>query len=184
MDGRMYQSNLISLVILLFTLSNIVYGGKILIYPMDGSHWVNMRIIIEELHSKGHDITVVRASNSWYIKEISPHYTTITIPNTGGFDENFFGEFILSKHLKIMLQSRTLEVSFFGFHKNMAEMIARVLEDSELIHSLQDGSLMDPGIGGGTIFLWYTMSDGPSKVKLIWSSPRRLSPTSHTHPQS
>lgn len=166
MDGRMYQSNLISLVILLFTLSNIVYGGKILIYPMDGSHWVNMRIIIEELHSKGHDITVVRASNSWYIKEISPHYTTITIPNTGGFDENFFGEFILSKHLKIQreqgksfwtelkLQS-SMKETFFEFHKNMAEMITRVLEDGELIQSLQDAKfdlvLTDPGIGGGTI---------------------------------
>uniref|UniRef100_A0A8C7D7M7 Uncharacterized protein n=1 Tax=Oncorhynchus kisutch TaxID=8019 RepID=A0A8C7D7M7_ONCKI len=125
----MYQPTLISLVVLLFTLSNIVHGGKILIYPMDGSHWVNMRVIIEELHSKGHDITVVRASNSWYIKENSPHYTTITIPNTGGFDENFFGEFILSKHLKIQRE--------------------------KLIQSLQDAKfdlvLTDPGIGGGTI---------------------------------
>uniref|UniRef100_A0A8C7LUW2 UDP-glucuronosyltransferase n=1 Tax=Oncorhynchus mykiss TaxID=8022 RepID=A0A8C7LUW2_ONCMY len=162
----MYQPTLISLVVLLFTLSNIVYGGKILIYPMDGSHWVNMRVIIEELHSKGHDITVVRASNSWYIKENSPHYTTITIPNTGGFDENFFGEFILSKHLKIQreqgksfwtelkLQS-SMKETFFEFHKNMAEMITRVLEDRKLIQSLQDAKfdlvLTDPGIGGGTI---------------------------------
>ncbi|CAB1322639.1 unnamed protein product, partial [Coregonus sp. 'balchen'] len=166
MDGWMYQPTLISLAVLLFTLSNIVCGGKILIYPLDGSHWINMRVIIEELHSKGHDITVVRASNSWYIKENSPHYTAITIPNTGGFDENFFGEFILSKHLKIQreqgksfwtemkLQS-SMKDTFFGFHRNMAEMIARVLEDGELIQSLRDAKfdlvLTDPGVGGGTI---------------------------------
>uniref|UniRef100_A0A8B9H743 Uncharacterized protein n=1 Tax=Astyanax mexicanus TaxID=7994 RepID=A0A8B9H743_ASTMX len=32
-------------------------SSKILIYPVDGSHWVNMKVLIEALHSKGHEIT-------------------------------------------------------------------------------------------------------------------------------
>lgn len=54
-------------------------GGKILVFPMDGSHWINMKILIEELHARGHSIDVVRPSTSWYIKEESPLYNSINI---------------------------------------------------------------------------------------------------------
>ncbi|XP_010882041.2 UDP-glucuronosyltransferase 2A1 [Esox lucius] len=166
MVGWIYQQTLISLAILLFTLSNKVHGGKILVYPLDGSHWVNMKFIIEALYSKGHDITVVRASNSWYIKENSHLYNSITIPNTGGFDENFFGEFILSKYLKIQREGRNsfwtqitlqslVSKSFYEFHKNMAEVISRLLDDDQLMRSLQDAKfdlvLTDPSVAVGTI---------------------------------
>ncbi|KAJ8002571.1 hypothetical protein DPEC_G00160290 [Dallia pectoralis] len=166
MVGWIYQPILISLAVLLITLSDKVHGGKILVYPLDGSHWVNMKFIVEALHSNGHDITVVRASNSWYIKENSHLYTSITIPNTGGFDEDFFTELVLGKYLKIQrehgqsfytqmkLQSLLTE-SFFKFHKNMAEVISRVLDDDQLIRSLQEAKfdvvLTDPSVAGGTM---------------------------------
>uniref|UniRef100_A0A3Q3WU11 UDP glucuronosyltransferase 5 family, polypeptide D1 n=1 Tax=Mola mola TaxID=94237 RepID=A0A3Q3WU11_MOLML len=40
----------------------MVCGGKVLVFPMDGSHWVNMNVIIEALHSRGHQVSVVRSS--------------------------------------------------------------------------------------------------------------------------
>ncbi|KAF3860885.1 hypothetical protein F7725_001140 [Dissostichus mawsoni] len=54
-------------------------GGKVLVYPVDGSHWLNMKILLEALHSKGHQITVIRSSTSWYVSEFSQHYTSITV---------------------------------------------------------------------------------------------------------
>ncbi|KAL0968686.1 hypothetical protein UPYG_G00270200 [Umbra pygmaea] len=162
----LYHLTVISMAVLLFTLSNRVNGGKILVYPLDGSHWVNMKVIVEELHSKGHDITVVRASNSWYIKENSNHYTSITIPNTGGFDENFFSEYILGKELKTQREHgkgiwttftlhSLIRDSLFVFHNNMVEVITRILEDDELMLFLQEAKfdlvLTDPSVGGGTI---------------------------------
>ncbi|RVE74691.1 hypothetical protein OJAV_G00025410 [Oryzias javanicus] len=57
----------------------VVHAGKVLVFPVDGSHWVNMKVIIEELHSRGHQVTVIRRTDSWYIKEISPFYTSITV---------------------------------------------------------------------------------------------------------
>jgi len=65
------------------------HGGKILVIPVDGSHWINMQIMIEALHTRGHTIDVIRASNSWYIKEESPLYTSITIHQDAPV-ENFF----------------------------------------------------------------------------------------------
>uniref|UniRef100_A0AAV2K1H5 UDP-glucuronosyltransferase n=1 Tax=Knipowitschia caucasica TaxID=637954 RepID=A0AAV2K1H5_KNICA len=31
------------------------FGGKVLVFPMDGSHWLQMKVLVEELHSKGHE---------------------------------------------------------------------------------------------------------------------------------
>ncbi|KAK7891041.1 hypothetical protein WMY93_023004 [Mugilogobius chulae] len=48
----------------------------------DGSHWINMKVIIEELHGRGHDLTVLHMDNSWYIEEESPFYTSITVSSS------------------------------------------------------------------------------------------------------
>ncbi|XP_030009350.1 UDP-glucuronosyltransferase 2A1-like [Sphaeramia orbicularis] len=58
-------------------------GGNILVFPVDGSHWINTKILLEELHARGHNLTVIRASTSWYIPEKSPLYTSITIQMEG-----------------------------------------------------------------------------------------------------
>ncbi|GCB76608.1 hypothetical protein scyTo_0015520 [Scyliorhinus torazame] len=43
----------------------ITQGANILVVPVDGSHWVNMRILIEELKLHGHTASVLYASSSW-----------------------------------------------------------------------------------------------------------------------
>lgn len=62
-------------------------------FPLDGSHWVNMRILLEELHARGHDITVIRISNNLYIQEESPIYRSITIEPDEVLD-NFFDVYL------------------------------------------------------------------------------------------
>ncbi len=54
-------------------------AGKVLVVPAYGSHWINMKTLIVELHSKDHNITVVQGSRSWYIEDQSPLYTSITV---------------------------------------------------------------------------------------------------------
>uniref|UniRef100_A0A8C3VR90 glucuronosyltransferase n=1 Tax=Catagonus wagneri TaxID=51154 RepID=A0A8C3VR90_9CETA len=36
--------------------------GKVLVLPMEYSHWINMKIILEELVTKGHEVTVLKSS--------------------------------------------------------------------------------------------------------------------------
>ena len=38
--------------------------GKILVWPMDFSHWINLKIILDELYLGGHEITVLIPSTS------------------------------------------------------------------------------------------------------------------------
>ncbi|XP_071352008.1 UDP-glucuronosyltransferase 2C1-like [Trachinotus anak] len=165
---KVLHSSLLTFTLLLVQLSS-ASGGKILVFPLDGSHWVNMNVLIEELHAKGHEITVIRASDSWYISEKSPLYTSVTIPSTGGFEEHF--ETFLSPQLEIRLQAkptffwsyiwthiqiqRMVVNQFYHFHKKMSEMIIQIFEDENLMRSLHDAKydvvLTDPGIGGGAI---------------------------------
>lgn len=143
--------------------------GNILVFPLDGSHWVNMKVLIEELHAKGHQVTVVRASDSWYISEKSPFYSSVTLLYSNGFEENM--ETYLVRQLEVRLAGRhasfwsriwtqiqlrqvTMD-QFSHFHKGMTEMVIQILEDENLMLALQkakyDVLLTDPGFGGGAI---------------------------------
>jgi len=66
---------------------------------MDGSHWINMKILTEELHARGHSIDVIRPSNSWYIKEESPFHNSINIPQNIFFEDIIQG--FLEKYIKV-----------------------------------------------------------------------------------
>ena len=74
-------------------------GGKILVFSVDGSHWINMKIMIEELHTRGHSIDVIRPSTSWYIEEASPLYDSINIHQTKHFEDLVQG--FLEKYLRV-----------------------------------------------------------------------------------
>lgn len=138
-------------------------------FPLDGSHWVNMKVLIEELHAKGHEVTVVRASDSWYISEKSPLYTSVNIPSPGGFEETFQNflpqqleirlqhksAFFLSRIWNQMQMERAVVDQFYLFHKKVSEMLTKMLADEKLMRSFHEAKydvvLTDPGIGGGAM---------------------------------
>ncbi len=159
---KMHHSTLLGLFILSSVLSSS-YAGKVLVVPVDGSHWINMKILIVELHAKGHNITVVRGSSSWYIKEQSPLYTSITV-DTGEFDNDFMEKF-LPHLLKMQRQGRSFwnEIAladevyskFTEFHQQICNMTAAMFENETLMNSLKDAAydlvLTDPAFGGGVL---------------------------------
>ncbi|XP_035878578.1 UDP-glucuronosyltransferase 1A9-like isoform X4 [Phyllostomus discolor] len=52
-------------------------AGKLLVVPMDGSHWFTMRSIVESLVLRGHEVVVVRPEVNWHL-EVSAKYTVKT----------------------------------------------------------------------------------------------------------
>uniref|UniRef100_A0A3P9LIQ9 UDP-glucuronosyltransferase n=1 Tax=Oryzias latipes TaxID=8090 RepID=A0A3P9LIQ9_ORYLA len=145
-----------------------VFGGKILVFPHDGSHWVNMKVLVEELNLRGHSLTVIRTSDSWYITETSPFYNTLTIDVKGGGNEEFFHVFV-SEVIKIKRSKASawaqfslnmvLKDGFSHFHKKVCEMIVCMFENATLMRSLQEAKydvvLTDPGNGGGMFLAHY-----------------------------
>ncbi|CAG5896316.1 unnamed protein product [Menidia menidia] len=81
-------------LLLLLAASPGARGGNILVFPVDGSHWVNMNLLLRGLHARGHQLTVVRTASSWYVKERAPHYRAVTValPHAIDIEEpDFFG---------------------------------------------------------------------------------------------
>ncbi|XP_072289413.1 UDP-glucuronosyltransferase 2A1-like [Eucyclogobius newberryi] len=53
--------------VLLSFLPWTISGGKILVWYTEGSHWINMKPVLEELVHRGHQVTVLTPSTSMYM---------------------------------------------------------------------------------------------------------------------
>ncbi|KAM3624761.1 uncharacterized protein V6R79_001161 [Siganus canaliculatus] len=157
------------------------YGGKVIVFPMDGSHWVNMNIVIEELHSRGHQVTVVRSHDSWYIKENSPSYTSITLDVESGFDESFLTAFVAklldiqragkSAWTRFELEKEQMQKSAEMYEKT-GKLLEHLLENKDLMQSLKDAKydlvLSDPVTPTGVVFAHYL--ELPLVFNVRWTS--------------
>lgn len=54
-----------------------VQGGKVLVLPVDGSHWLSMKILVKELIRRGHEILVLVPESSLLIKGSDNYKTEI-----------------------------------------------------------------------------------------------------------
>ncbi|KAL2088267.1 hypothetical protein ACEWY4_015166 [Coilia grayii] len=152
------------------------HGGRILVAPVEGSHWVNMDILIRELHLRGHSITVIRTSKSWYVKEESSYYDAITVPVEEGFDAEFVKE-ILLKMMDIergggsMIKFMSLQILVLSAMRDAHEITCQVLstmfEDRALMQGLDESQfdlvLTDPAFADGILLAHYL------KVPLVYN---------------
>ncbi|XP_070839617.1 UDP glucuronosyltransferase 5 family, polypeptide D1 isoform X1 [Chaetodon trifascialis] len=142
-------------------------GGNILVFPVDGSHWINMKVLLEELHARGHSITVIRASTSWYIPEKSSLYTSITMDMDESL-EDFF-EVYLQEHMRAQREGASaltlfkLTMDFLSMissaHSVWTDFLASMFNDEKIMKSLKDSQydlvLTDPAIAPGVVLAKY-----------------------------
>lgn len=57
------------LLSILLCVSSVSHAGKLLLLPIDGSHWLSIVGVIQQLQQKGHEIVVIAPEASIYIKE-------------------------------------------------------------------------------------------------------------------
>ncbi|NXA70890.1 UD16 glucuronosyltransferase, partial [Mohoua ochrocephala] len=118
-------------------------GGKILVVPQDGSHWLSMRPVVEKLQRKGHEVVVVIPTTSLYMKSKQPeNYTVKAYPIP--YTDEYLAEklktfvdahFIEQSVLNVVLTSyrSTVEISsvFFTNCKSL-------LQNEELMRDLKE----------------------------------------------
>ncbi|KAM9550271.1 UDP-glucuronosyltransferase 1A1-like isoform 3-T3 [Guaruba guarouba] len=56
------------MLVLLLSVLSLAAGGKLLVLPVDGSHWLGMREVLDGLRQKGHEIVVIAPEISLHIK--------------------------------------------------------------------------------------------------------------------
>ncbi|NXN59167.1 UD11 glucuronosyltransferase, partial [Rynchops niger] len=55
-------------LVLLLSMLSLAAGGKLLVVPVDGSHWLSMREVLDGLKEKGHEIVVIAPEINVHIK--------------------------------------------------------------------------------------------------------------------
>ncbi|NWR79602.1 UD11 glucuronosyltransferase, partial [Centropus bengalensis] len=56
-------------------------AGKLLVAPMDGSHWLSMKEVLAELSKKGHEIVVIAPASSMLIRSSGMYeFQTYPVP--------------------------------------------------------------------------------------------------------
>ncbi|NXX92241.1 UD19 glucuronosyltransferase, partial [Centropus bengalensis] len=75
-------------------------GGKLLVVPMVGSHWLSMQEVVEKLSERGHEVVVVVPEVSWQMATTQA-YTVKTYPVSHTLEEldNSFRQYVAA-HLK------------------------------------------------------------------------------------
>lgn len=159
------SNTLISLTLLCLLLNPpSCSGGKILVVPVDGSHWINMEVILRELHSRGHTITVLRSAKSWYIPSNSSTYTSIDVPMLE--DESDMEYY--NKMVQSVMECRSYPTFIRSFYQRhlitdvlrmghgvLARAVATMLDDPIFMKRLQDTKfdlmLTDPALTIGVL---------------------------------
>ncbi|XP_050843553.1 UDP-glucuronosyltransferase 1A1-like isoform X10 [Serinus canaria] len=145
----------ISILLLLPGLSD---GGKLLVVPMVGSHWLSLQEVVEKLSERGHDVVVLAPEESW-LMETTEAYKVVTYPVSHTVQEldNAFKEYI-AVHLTpkpfplnaLALYSITLNTTALLF-----EQCKDLFRSQETLRFLNqsgfDAILTDPILMCGTI---------------------------------
>uniref|UniRef100_A0A8D3BS39 UDP-glucuronosyltransferase n=1 Tax=Scophthalmus maximus TaxID=52904 RepID=A0A8D3BS39_SCOMX len=157
-----------SALLLLLLVPRVCQAGNILVVPIEGSHWINMDILLQALHSRGHNITILRSSKSWYITDNSSDYNIVTVQVEKSLDQKFITD-IISKGIEFergTISSATflyMNVVMLGVmieaHEVVGEFVSKTLDDQELVRNIRDRKfdllLTDPCWGGGAILAKY-----------------------------
>lgn len=129
-------------------------GGKLLVIPIDGSHWLSMLPVVEKLRDKGHEIVVVAPEINLRIHS-SPLYTLKTYPVS--YTKEFVeAEFKLMGHRSFTPQPFLEKLSkIANFTSMFLDSCKRLLSNKELLQYLEgsefDAVFMDPFFPCGQI---------------------------------
>ncbi|XP_036622175.1 UDP-glucuronosyltransferase 1A3-like isoform X2 [Trichosurus vulpecula] len=139
-----------------------VEGGKLLVIPMDGSHWLSMREVVQELSLRGHQSDVLAPELSQHIRE-GQYYSLRTFPVT--FSKDLFNELtgshfqwsfdpkpFLKRFFDIVILFKMITDMYFSFCKDL-------MYNKELMNSLEeahyDAILTDPVSPCGALVAQY-----------------------------
>ncbi|NXL67697.1 UD11 glucuronosyltransferase, partial [Chordeiles acutipennis] len=146
-----------TLVLLLYLLS-LAAAGKLLVVPVDGSHWLSMREVLDRLSEKGHEIVVVAPETNFYIKSTKNFVIkTFPVPLTKEEVDKHFQTFIQDVLDEGSFLERTLKI--YQSMKRLADFsvsgCAHLLHNKEVVRDLEeskfDAVLTDPVLPCGQI---------------------------------
>uniref|UniRef100_A0A670JRB2 glucuronosyltransferase n=1 Tax=Podarcis muralis TaxID=64176 RepID=A0A670JRB2_PODMU len=121
------KSVAIQLLILQLALVGNIFCGNVLIWPEDASHWLNIKVIIQELLHRGHNVSILAPSASILIEpseDISAaKFEVFPVPYGKDEAQSFFEEFVT-----LLLDHKPTALTFYRFYQEMRKMMRKVHE--------------------------------------------------------
>ncbi|XP_064516299.1 UDP-glucuronosyltransferase 1-6-like isoform X10 [Pseudopipra pipra] len=153
----MWRHQVTAGLVLFLAFWSVAGGGKLLVVPQDGSHWLSMRMVLEKLWEKGHEIVAVVPDAALLLK--SPQSFTIktySVPYTQEFVDKYYQE----------MGEKSFELTLTALLSNVSQLTSlfssacrHLLYDQELMRYLQDSKfdaiMMDPVLPCGPILAEY-----------------------------
>ncbi|XP_039350115.1 UDP-glucuronosyltransferase 1-6-like isoform X5 [Mauremys reevesii] len=147
---------------LFLSLWSFAEGGKLLVVPQDGSHWLSMRVVVEMLGKRGHDVVVVipeatllmGTSDYYTVKAYRVPYTQESLDKFyHSIGENVFVDLPFPKKITGVFENISQFTTMFS------SACRDFLYNKELIKYLEDSKfdavLMDPVFPCGPIIAEY-----------------------------
>nr|XP_037851678.1 UDP-glucuronosyltransferase 1A3-like [Chlorocebus sabaeus] len=138
-------------LLLLLSVQPWAESGKVLVVPIDGSHWLSMREAVRELHARGHQAVVLTPEVKMHIKEENFFtLTTYAIPWTQDeFDHLMLGHtqlyFETEHFLKTFSKSMAILKNIsLVFHRSCVELLHNETLMRHLNATSFDVVLIDP----------------------------------------
>ncbi|XP_037704612.1 UDP-glucuronosyltransferase 1A10-like [Choloepus didactylus] len=130
------------LCVCLLLASGFAEAGKLLVVPMDGSHWFTMRSVVEKLHHRGHEVVLLVPEVSWHL-HTSLNCTVKTYPTSYTLED-------LNREFMIFSNShwKTRESGGFSFFMNPLSDVFKYIfshcrslfNDTKLVEYLKDSA--------------------------------------------
>ncbi|XP_065770033.1 UDP-glucuronosyltransferase 2B4-like isoform X3 [Muntiacus reevesi] len=119
--------------------------GKVLVWPVEFSHWLNIKIILDELVTRGHEVTVLLSSASTITNSSKPstmNFETFPVSLTKSDYENFI-ELLLEKWTYVAKDSfwsyfSTVKILFWEFFDTTLTMCKDAVSNKKLMTKLEE----------------------------------------------
>ncbi|XP_052591910.1 UDP-glucuronosyltransferase 2A3-like [Peromyscus californicus insignis] len=138
------------------------FCGKVLVWPCDMSHWLNLKTILEELVERGHEVTVLKVSDIIIdqSKDSALNFENIPVSYQNETAENFLKDFLniavnVIPKLPLWQAAKTLRDFFIQLTANFEDLCRSALYNQTFMSKLQDAKydvmVIDPVIPCGEL---------------------------------
>nr|XP_014431439.1 UDP-glucuronosyltransferase 2A1 isoform X6 [Pelodiscus sinensis] len=110
------------------TLLGTVFCGNVLIWPTGSSHWLNMKIIIQELIRREHNVTVLVPNAFLFITpygETAEKFEVFSVP----FEKKHIDS-LIKDIVNLWLYNKPTALTFWKFYKELGKMASKLNEQN------------------------------------------------------
>ncbi|KQK79689.1 UDP-glucuronosyltransferase 2A1-like isoform X1 [Amazona aestiva] len=122
-----------SLQLLLFQVALVgpVFCGNVLVWPTEGSHWLNVKMITKELIRRGHSVTVLASNASVFITPRDDAMEKFEVYNVP-FEKDTV-ETLIEEIVALWLNNRPTALTFWQFYTELGKMFKNLHEINRLM---------------------------------------------------